>query len=75
MIRIHNASGLSLELRCRRPNSDGEGAIVLLKDGDMVDDSMGAFDALNLEGELKKALSSFNLGRFCFHGYLKYVLR
>ncbi|KAI5064102.1 hypothetical protein GOP47_0020772 [Adiantum capillus-veneris] len=64
MTRIHNCSGLSMELRCRRPHGDAEGASVFLKDGDIVDDSMGAFDALNLKGELKKALSSFGLGDY-----------
>ncbi|KAL3690687.1 hypothetical protein R1sor_004338 [Riccia sorocarpa] len=64
MIRIRNATGLSLELRCRRDNQGEEGAVVILEDGDVIDDSMGAFDALNLTGELKKALSSLNLGNY-----------
>jgi hypothetical protein len=63
MVRIVNASGLSLELQCRRPNQEGEGAVVLLEDGDIIDDSMGSFDALHLQGELRKALTSFNVGR------------
>lgn len=62
MIRIRNASGLLLELRCRRDKQGEEGAVVQLEDGDVIDDSMGAFDALNLRGELKKALTSLNLG-------------
>ncbi|KAH9575434.1 hypothetical protein CY35_01G111200 [Sphagnum magellanicum] len=64
MVRIVNASGLSLELQCRRPNQEGEGAVVLLEDGDIIDDSMGSFDALHLQGELRKALTSFNVGNF-----------
>ncbi|BBN13913.1 hypothetical protein MPTK1_6g07390 [Marchantia polymorpha subsp. ruderalis] len=64
MIRIRNASGLLLELRCRRDKQGEEGAVVQLEDGDVIDDSMGAFDALNLRGELKKALTSLNLGNY-----------
>ncbi|XP_024524529.1 uncharacterized protein LOC112344305 isoform X2 [Selaginella moellendorffii] len=64
MVKIHNATGLVLQLRCRRPKQGEGGAIVSLKDGDIIDDSMGAFDALNLEGEMKKALLSFNVGNF-----------
>lgn len=62
MVRIRNATGLFLELQCRRPNQEGDGAVVLLEDGDIIDDSMGSFDALRLEGELRKALTSFNVG-------------
>lgn len=67
MVRIRNASGLSLELQCRRPKQEGEGAVVLLEDGDIIDDSMGSFDALHLEGELRKALTSFNVGEEIEH--------
>ncbi|KAJ7187632.1 hypothetical protein O6H91_Y534600 [Diphasiastrum complanatum] len=62
--QIHNATGLRLELRCRRPNQGGEGAIVFLEDGDKIDDSMSAFDALDMEGDLRKALASLNLGNY-----------
>eukprot|EP01018_Ginkgo_biloba_P002879 Gb_15289 [translate_table: standard] len=62
MAHIHNASDLSLELRCRRPQQrEDDGVVVILRDGDTIDGSMGAFDALNLSGEPKKALSSFNV--------------
>lgn len=63
MVRIRNATGLFLELQCRRPKQEGDGAVVLLEDGDTIDDCMGSFDALNLEGELRKALTSFNVGK------------
>lgn len=63
MVRIRNATGLFLELQCRRPRQEGDGAVVLLEDGDTIDDCMGSFDALKLEGELRKALSSFNVGK------------
>ncbi|KAH7331713.1 hypothetical protein KP509_20G047600 [Ceratopteris richardii] len=62
MTRIRNCTGLTLELRCRHPKGDPKGASVFLKDGDSIDDSMGAFDAVSLEGEGKKALTSFALG-------------
>ncbi|KAL2623458.1 hypothetical protein R1flu_003663 [Riccia fluitans] len=64
MIRIRNATGRFLELRCRRDKQGEEGAVVVLEDGDVIDDSVGAFDALNLTGELKKALTSLNLGNY-----------
>lgn len=65
MVRIHNASGLLLELRCRRPHQKEDvGVAALLKHGDIIDDSMGAFDAFDLSGESKKALLSFGLGNY-----------
>lgn len=63
MVRVRNATGLFLELQCRRPKQEGDGAVVLLEDGDTIDDCMGSFDAINLEGDLKKALTSFNVGK------------
>jgi len=32
---------------------EDDGVAVVLKHGDIIDDSMGAFDAFNLAGELK----------------------
>ncbi|CAM6111804.1 unnamed protein product [Calypogeia fissa] len=64
IVRIRNSSGLPLELRCRRDSVGEEGAVVVLEDGDTIDDSMAAFDALNLAGELRKALASLNLGNY-----------
>jgi hypothetical protein len=60
-----NASGLLLELRCRRPHQKEDvGVAALLKHGDIIDDSMGAFDAFDLSGESKKTLLSFGLGNY-----------
>lgn len=64
MVRIHNQSGRLLELRCRRPQQRQGGAVVCLKHGDIIDDSMGAFDAFDMSGESKKALVSFGLGNY-----------
>lgn len=63
MVRIRNASGRALELRCRRPNQTEGGAVVVLEDGDVIDDATGSFDALAMEGEHRKALSSFTVGK------------
>ncbi|XP_038880803.1 uncharacterized protein LOC120072502 isoform X2 [Benincasa hispida] len=65
MTRIHNESGLTMELRFRRnqPNED-ECASVLLKHGDVIDDSMAMFDALNSSGGSRKALKSLSVGNF-----------
>ncbi|KAH9301470.1 hypothetical protein KI387_013053, partial [Taxus chinensis] len=65
MKRVQNASGLSLELRCRRPQQkEDDGMVVLLKDGDIIDDSMGSFDAFKFSGEMRKTLLSFSLGNY-----------
>ncbi|XP_031743221.1 uncharacterized protein LOC101222087 isoform X2 [Cucumis sativus] len=65
MTRIHNESGLTMELRFRRnqPNED-ESASVLLKSEDVIDDSMAMFDALNSSGGSRKALNSLSIGNF-----------
>ncbi|XP_059063303.1 uncharacterized protein LOC131071412 isoform X3 [Cryptomeria japonica] len=65
MVRIQNASDLSLELHCRRPQQrEDEGVVVLLKHGESIDDSMGSFDALKFSGEMRKALLSFSHGNY-----------
>ncbi|XP_077214791.1 vacuolar protein sorting-associated protein, putative (DUF1162) isoform X2 [Tasmannia lanceolata] len=65
LLRIHNESGFSIELRFRRPHeAEAESASVLLRDGDTIDDSMAVFDALDLSGGSKKALISLSLGNF-----------
>lgn len=63
MTRIHNESGLTMELRFRRnqPKED-ECASVLVEPKDVIDDSMGMFDALNSSGGLRKALMSLSVG-------------
>ncbi|XP_059458026.1 uncharacterized protein LOC132187653 isoform X3 [Corylus avellana] len=67
LTKIHNETGLSMELQFRRPlqNKD-ETASVLLKSGETIDDSMAMFDAVNLSGGLKKALMSLSVGNFLF---------
>lgn len=52
-----------MELRFRRnqPKED-ECASVFLKPGDVIDDSMAMFDALNSSGGLRKALMSLCVG-------------
>ncbi|XP_058069198.1 uncharacterized protein LOC131218589 isoform X3 [Magnolia sinica] len=84
LLRIHNASGFSMEIRFQRPQeTEAESASVLLQSGDTIDDSMAVFDALKLSGGLKKALMSLSLGNFllsfrpeiteCFEKYEKPV--
>lgn len=63
LIRIHNETTFSMVLRIRRPQQvESEFASVLLQSGDTIDDSMAAFDSINLSGGLKKALLSLNVG-------------
>ncbi|KAG1347955.1 hypothetical protein COCNU_06G017840 [Cocos nucifera] len=65
LLRIHNKSEFSLELRIRRPQAaEGESASVLLRSGDTVDDSMAIFDAIDMSGGSKRALMSLTLGNF-----------
>ncbi|BBH07848.1 Protein of unknown function D, partial [Prunus dulcis] len=65
LIRIHNETGLPMELRFRRAQQkEDEFASVMLNAGDTIDDSMAMFDALNLSGGRKKALMSLGLDGF-----------
>ncbi|KAF9604152.1 hypothetical protein IFM89_002827 [Coptis chinensis] len=65
LLRIHNETGFSMEIRFWRPQrKEAESASVLLRSGDTIDDSMAALDAINLYGGSKKALMSFILGNF-----------
>ncbi|XP_057976276.1 uncharacterized protein LOC131163647 isoform X2 [Malania oleifera] len=67
LIRVHNGTKFSMELRFQRPQQkEEESASVLLKAGDTIDDSMAAFDAINLSGGLRKALMSLSVGNFVF---------
>jgi len=55
-----------MELRFRRPQqNEDEFASVMLKTGETIDDSIAIFDAVNLSGELKKALTSLSVGMHC----------
>lgn len=63
LIKIHNETEFSMELRFQRPQqTEAEYASVLLKSGETIDDSIAAFDALNSSGGLKKALMSLSVG-------------
>ncbi|KAK7858698.1 hypothetical protein CFP56_010476 [Quercus suber] len=67
LIRIHNETRFSMELRFRQPQqNEDEFASVMLKTGETIDDSIAMFDAVNLSGELKKALTSLSVGNFLF---------
>lgn len=63
LIRIYNETEFSMELRFRRPQQNEDMfASILLGKGDSVDDSMTAFNAITLSGEVKKALMSLSVG-------------
>lgn len=56
-----------MELRVRRSQeTGGECANILLRSGDMIDDSMAVFDALKLSGGSRRALMSLSLGNSDF---------
>ncbi|KQJ86021.1 uncharacterized protein LOC100840359 isoform X2 [Brachypodium distachyon] len=65
LLRICNKSDFPLELRFQRPNkANEEAAFVTVRSGDMVDESTGVFDAMDLSGGSKRALMSLALGKF-----------
>ncbi|KAL9265650.1 Intermembrane lipid transfer protein VPS13-like protein [Drosera capensis] len=67
LLRVHNVTGLPLELRFQRPEQkEFESAAVLLQAGDTIDDCVAAFDAVNGTGGFKKALVSLSVGNVLF---------
>lgn len=62
---IRNETDFFLELRFQRAQSEEtESASLILKAGDVVDDTMTAFTAVGLPGGLRKALTSLSVGMF-----------
>ncbi|KAL3833397.1 hypothetical protein ACJIZ3_008133 [Penstemon smallii] len=67
LLRICNETDFSLELRFQRPHhKEEEYALLTLKAGDVIDDSMAAFSAIDLSGGSRKALTSLSVGNFVF---------
>ncbi|CAA0840903.1 Protein of unknown function (DUF1162 [Striga hermonthica] len=67
LLRIHNETDFSLELRFHRPqHEETESASLRLNAGDIVDDAMMAFTAVDLSGGLRKALTSLSVGNYVF---------
>ncbi|KAF6166527.1 hypothetical protein GIB67_005389 [Kingdonia uniflora] len=67
LLRIHNETGFSMELRFRRPQQkEADFASVMLRSQDMIDDSMAALNAINSTVGSKKAFISLSLGNFLF---------
>lgn len=67
MTRIHNETSLPMEIRFQRfKQKRDDFAFVPLKPGGSIDDSVAAFNAISLSGDLKKALTSLAVGRFCW---------
>ncbi|KAI3452089.1 hypothetical protein Pfo_008754 [Paulownia fortunei] len=67
LLKIHNETDFSLELRFHRPQQEEtESALLILKAGDVLDDAMTAFSAIDLSGGLRKALTSLNVGNYEF---------
>ncbi|CAN6343588.1 unnamed protein product [Urochloa humidicola] len=65
LLRVYNKSDFPLELRFQRPNkTNEEAAFITVRSGDMVDESTGVFDAMDLSGGSKRALMSLTLGNF-----------
>lgn len=67
LLRIHNETDFSMELRFQRPQQkETDFASLVLEAGDSVDDSIAAFGASSLSGGSKKALMSLSVGNFLF---------
>ncbi|KAL6551686.1 hypothetical protein OROGR_007840 [Orobanche gracilis] len=67
LLKIHNETNFSLELRFHRPHhEETESAKLILKAGEIVDDAMTAFSAIDLSGGLRKALTSLSVGNYVF---------
>ncbi|XP_010515400.1 PREDICTED: uncharacterized protein LOC104791262 [Camelina sativa] len=65
LTRIHNETSLPMEIRFQRSKQKRDDfASVPLKPGGSIDDSVGAFNAISLSGDLKKALTSLAVGNF-----------
>ncbi|KAL5225980.1 hypothetical protein ABZP36_012619 [Zizania latifolia] len=65
LLRIYNKSDFPLELRFQRPHkANEEAAFVTVRSGDMVDESTGVFDSMELSGGSKRTLMSLALGKF-----------
>ncbi|XP_073156297.1 uncharacterized protein [Henckelia pumila] len=65
MLKIHNETDFPLELRFQRPqHKETDAASLMLKAGDVIDDSLTAFNAVGSSGGLRKALTSLSVGNF-----------
>ncbi|KAJ3674403.1 hypothetical protein LUZ60_005019 [Juncus effusus] len=66
LLKLHNKTELPVELRFTRPGEsiDESAAFVTLRNGEVIDESMGLFDAIELTGGSKRALLSLALGNF-----------
>ncbi|CAN7110576.1 unnamed protein product [Brassica rapa subsp. narinosa] len=65
LTRIHNETSLPMEIRFQRSKQKKDVfASVPLKPGGSIDDSVAAFNAISLSGDLKKALTSLAVGNF-----------
>ncbi|KAG7565151.1 Vacuolar protein sorting-associated protein 13 C-terminal [Arabidopsis suecica] len=65
LTRIHNETSLPMEIRFQRSKQKRDDfACVPLKPGGSIDDSVAAFNAISLSGDMKKALTSLAVGNF-----------
>lgn len=67
LIRVHNETKFSMELRFQRPQQAGDEYVVSLKMGEALDDSMAMFEAISSSGGLKKAITSLGVGMVLFY--------
>ncbi|TVT99078.1 hypothetical protein EJB05_55577, partial [Eragrostis curvula] len=76
LLTIYNKSDFPVELRFLRPSKTNDEAVfVTVKSGDMVDESTGVFDAMDLSGGSKRALMSLALGNLDIGGNFMLSIR
>ncbi|KAL0450266.1 UNVERIFIED_CONTAM: hypothetical protein Slati_1583000 [Sesamum latifolium] len=67
LLKIHNETDFSLELRFQRPQHEQtESASLILKAREVIDDAITAFSAIDLSGGSRKALTSLSVGNYVF---------
>ncbi|XP_011099247.1 uncharacterized protein LOC105177708 isoform X2 [Sesamum indicum] len=67
LLKIHNETDFSLELHFQRPQHEQtESASLILKAGEVIDDAITAFSAIDLSGGSRKALTSLSVGNYMF---------
>lgn len=75
LLKIHNETDFSMELHFQRPqHEETESALLTLKAGEVIDDGVTAFTAIDLSGGLRKALTSLSVGMPCHHSSFIYTL-
>ncbi|XP_051117331.1 uncharacterized protein LOC127242033 isoform X2 [Andrographis paniculata] len=67
LLKIYNETDFSMELHFQRSQHDEtESASLILRAGEIIDDGVTAFTAIDLSGGSRKALTSLSVGNYVF---------